>query len=587
MQQTLKHKNSVLLKGFFPYCKKYWKILCLDLFCASLTTLCELALPLIVKDITDTGIKNPASLTLLKILTVVVFYLFLRFIDAAASYYMASGGHVMGAKIEMDMRNNLFSHLQALPCSFYDNAKIGQLMSRITTDLFEISEFAHHLPEEIFITLIKIAVSFTIFATMNIWMALVVFTVLPIMFLITRHSRLNMKNAFKEQRNQIGEINARTEDSLLGIRVVKSFANEAVEKEKFDEGTNLFLKIKRRSYRFMASFHTSMRLFDGIMYIIVVAVGAVFMSKKMTTPGDFSASLLLVSTLLGSIRRIVDFSEQFYQGMTALDRFTEIMDEVTESKDAENAAPIESVHGEIEFRNVSFAYPGTTKTILENLNLHIQPGENVAIVGPSGGGKTTLCNLIPRFYEVLEGEILLDGRNIKEITLHSLRSHIGVVQQDVYMFSGTVFENIAYGKQDATREEVKEAAVKSGAHDFIMQLPDGYDTYVGERGVKLSGGQKQRISIARVFLKNPPILILDEATSSLDNENERIVQQSLELLAKGRTTLTIAHRLTTIRNAGEILVLTEDGIAEQGSHKALIAKKGIYSDMYRMYSMDV
>ncbi len=586
MQLELKHKNSELLKRFFPYCKKYWGLLVIDLFCASLTTVCELVLPLIVKNITDSGVQDPASLTLHRILTVVAFYLLLRGVDAAASYYMASGGHVMGAKIETDMRNGLFSHLQALSYSFYDNTKIGQLMSRITTDLFDISEFSHHLPEEVFITAIKITVGFAIFASMNIWLALIIFTVLPVMYLITRRVRLLMKTTFKESRNQIGEINARTEDSLLGIRVVKSFANEGVEKEKFDEGTQKFLKIKRKSYRYMANFHTTMRLFDGVMYIIVVAIGAGFMAKKITTPGDFSASLLLVATLLGSIRRIVDFSEQFYQGITALDRFAEIMDEIPESKDSENARPIDNVMGEIEFKNVSFSYPGTTKTVLENLNLHIQPGENVAIVGPSGGGKTTLCNLIPRFYEVIEGEILLDGKNIKDITLYSLRSHIGVVQQDVYMFSGTVYENIAYGRQNASIEDVKDAAVKSGAHEFIEQLPDGYETYVGERGVKLSGGQKQRISIARVFLKDPPILILDEATSSLDNESERIVQKSLERLAKGRTTLTVAHRLTTIRNAGEILVLTEDGIAEQGSHKALIEKKGIYYELYNMYSID-
>ncbi len=558
----------------------------IDLFCASLTTVCDLVLPLIVRNLTDAGVSDIASLTIKRILSVTVFYIFLRCIDGAASYYMASGGHVMGAKIETDMRNNLFSHLQSLSYSFYDNTKIGQLMSRITSDLFDISEFAHHLPEEVFITFIKITVGFAIFASMNIWLALIIFTVLPVMYFFTRHSRLHMKNTFKEARNQLGEINARTEDSLLGIRVVKSFANEDVEKEKFDVGAKKFLKIKRKSYRYMANFNTTMRMFDGVMYMIVVAIGAIFMGKKITTPGDFTASLLLVSTLLGSIRRIVDFSEQFYQGISALDRFAEIMDEIPENEDSDRARDIEKVDGEIEFKNVSFTYPGTTKSVLEKLNMHIHTGENIAIVGPSGGGKTTLCNLIPRFYDVAEGEILLDGKNIKDITLSSLRSNIGVVQQDVYMFSGTVYENISYGKQDATPEEVKDAAVKAGAHDFIEQLPDGYETFVGERGVKLSGGQKQRISIARVFLKNPPILILDEATSSLDNESERIVQRSLERLAAGRTTLTIAHRLTTIRNAGEILVLTEDGIAEQGSHKALIAKKGIYYELYNMYSID-
>lgn len=586
MPQTLKHSNTELLKLFFPYAKKYKGLLALDLFCASLTTICELILPLIVRNITDAGINDVASLTIRRIGSITAFYLFLRCIDAAANYFMASGGHIMGAKIETDMRNDLFSHLQTLSYSFYDNTKVGQLMSRVTTDLFDISEFAHHLPEELFITIIKITVSFVIFASMNIWLALTVFAVLPVMYMLTRTTRRKMKDAFKEARNQLGEINAVTEDSLLGIRVVKSFANEEAEKDKFEIGTRKFLSIKRNSYKYMAGFHTTMRMFDGVMYILIVAVGAVFMSKGLTTPGDFAASLLLVATLLGSIRRVADFSEQFYQGTTALDRFAEVMDEIPDVKDNENATPLEEAQGEIEFKNVSFTYPSTSKPVLENLNLHIPPGGNVAIVGPSGGGKTTLCNLIPRFYDVSQGEILLDGRNIKDITLKSLRSHIGVVQQDVYLFSGTVYDNIAYGRQNATRQDVEAAAVKAGANDFIMQLPDGYETYVGERGTKLSGGQKQRISIARVFLKDPPILLLDEATSSLDNESERIVQQSLERLAKGRTTLTIAHRLTTIRNANEILVLTEDGIAEQGSHKLLIAKKGLYCELYNMYSVD-
>lgn len=586
MSQELKHKNTELLRLFYPYCKKYKGMLVLDLFCASLTTVCELALPLIVRNITDAGIENAASLTVKRIALIAAFYLFLRCIDAAASYYMASGGHVLGAKIETDMRNNLFSHLQTLSYSFYDNTKIGQLMSRVTTDLFDISEFAHHLPEEVFITVIKITVSFAIFASMNIWLALTVFIVLPGMFMLTRHTRLKMKSAFKEARTQLGEINAVTEDSLLGIRVVQSFANEELEQEKFELGTRRFLTIKRNTYKYMAGFHTTMRMFDGVMYILIVAVGAFFMGKGITTPGDFAASLLLVATLLGSIRRIVEFSEQFYRGTSALDRFAEIIDEIPDVKDSENAQPHDGAQGEIEFKNVSFTYPGTTRPVLENLNLHIPVGGNVAIVGPSGGGKTTLCNLIPRFYDVIAGEVLLDGKNIKEITLNSLRSHIGVVQQDVYLFSGTIYDNIAYGRQNAAREDVEAAAVKAGAHEFIMQLPDGYETDIGERGVKLSGGQKQRISIARVFLKDPPILLLDEATSSLDNESERIVQKSLERLAKGRTTLTIAHRLTTIRNANEILVLTEEGIAEQGSHKDLIARNGLYSELYNMYSVD-
>ncbi|NLP48090.1 MAG: ABC transporter ATP-binding protein [Clostridiales bacterium] len=586
MSNKLKHKNTDLMRIFFPYLMKHKGLLALDLVCASLTTVTELILPLIVKNITDTAITDAALLTVRKVSSLTLIYLALRAVDAAASYFMASGGHIMGAKIETEMRNDLFAHLQSLSYSFYDNTKIGQLMSRVTTDLFDISEFSHHFPEEVFITTIKLIVSFIIFATMNIKLALLIFSVMPFMFIVTKNMRRKMKQTFKDARHQLGEINAGTEDSLLGIRVVKSFANEHVEMEKFGRGTEKFLDIKRRNYRNMANFHTTMRIFDGIMYILIVVAGARSMAKGLTTPGDFTASLLLVSTLLTSIRRVADFSEQFYQGASALDRFAEIMDEIPEVRDAEDAVELLEAKGEIEFKAVSFAYPGTDKKVLDNLNLHIPVGGNVAIVGPSGAGKTTVCNLIPRFYEVNEGEILLDGVNIKKYTSRSLRSHIGVVQQDVYLFSGSVYDNISYGKQDADRREVEEAARKAGAHEFISQLPEGYDTYIGERGVKLSGGQKQRISIARVFLKNPPILILDEATSSLDNESERLVQKSLELLTEGRTTLTIAHRLTTIKNANEILVLTEDGIAEQGNHKELFEKDGIYRDLYNMYTFD-
>lgn len=572
------------MKRFFPFFKKYTHLLVFDLFCASLTTICELALPKIVGVITDTAISDLSALSVTRILQIALFYIFLRCIDAAANFYMTSGGHVMGTKIETDMRNALFEHLQHLSFSFYDNTKIGQLMARITSDLFDVTEFAHHFPEELFITFIKITVGFIMFASMDIRLALLVFSVLPVMIFITRKSRKKMKATFKETRHQIGEINAQIEDSLLGIRVVKSFANEEVEEKKFRQGAGKYFRLKKKGYRYMGVFHTTVRLFDGIMYIVVVSAGAIFMMNGNITPGDFSASLLLISTLLGSIRRIVEFSEQVSMGLTGIERFCEIMDELPEIADNENALSIENVRGEIEFKDVSFKYSGTDKFIFENLSLKIQPGENIAIVGPSGGGKTTLCNLIPRFYEATCGAVLLDGINIKDITLNSLRSNIGVVQQDVYLFSGSVRENIAYGCPEASEEDIIAAAKKAGAHEFISALPDGYNTYVGERGVKLSGGQKQRISIARVFLKNPPILILDEATSSLDNESERLVQQSLERLAVGRTTITIAHRLTTIRNATEILVLTDDGISEQGSHRELINQNGIYAELYNFHS---
>jgi ATP-binding cassette, subfamily B, bacterial len=496
---------------------------------------------------------------------------------------MANVGHMMGAKIETDMRKDLFSHLQNLSYSYYDNTKIGQIMARITSDLFDVTEFAHHGPEEYFIAALKIGVAFGILANTDIVLTLIIFSLIPIMLVSSMSFNSKMRRAFKKSRNQIGELNAQVEDSLLGVRVVKSFANEDVEEEKFRKGNEGFLNIKKEAYRYMAGFHSTIRLIDGIMYIVVVIVGAIFMVYGRITPPDFVAYLLYVSLLLTSIRRIVEFTEQFQRGMTGIERFIEIMDAPVEIDDAEDALPLGEVKGEIRFDHVNFKYSDNNKNVLSNIDLLVKAGENVALVGPSGSGKTTLCNLIPRFYDVTAGKVLVDGQDIKGVTIQSLRSQIGMVQQDVYLFSGSVYENIAYGKPGAPREEVIEAAKNAGAHQFILDLPEGYDTYVGERGVKLSGGQKQRISIARVFLKNPPILILDEATSALDNESELIVQQSLEKLAKGRTTFTIAHRLTTIKNATIILVLTENGIEEQGTHEELLKKQGVYSKLYRMY----
>lgn len=565
-----------LIKRFAPYFKKYRGILALDLFCAALTTVCELTLPLIIRYITDKGMNDLASLTVQIILTLGAFYLILRIIDAAANYYMASIGHVMGARIETDMRKDLFAHLQKLSYSYYDDTKIGQIMARITSDLFDVTEFAHHCPEEFFIAALKIGVAFSILGFVDIWLTLIIFSIIPIMLLCTMHYNKKMRKAFKDSRHQIGELNSQVEDSLLGVRVVKSFANEEIEEEKFRQGNHGFLKIKKEMYRYMAGFQTTTRIFDGIMYIAVIVAGSLFLIHHKITPGDFIAYLLYVTTLLTSIRRIVEFTEQFQRGMTGIERFTEIIDAPVEVVDAPDAVELSDVSGNIQFSHVSFSYEDDHANILSDINLKIKAGENIALVGPSGSGKTTLCNLIPRFYDVTAGQILIDGQDIKKITMHSLRSLIGVVQQDVYLFSGSVYENIEYGRPGASREAIITAAGQAGAHEFISQLPEGYDTYVGERGVKLSGGQKQRISIARVFLKNPPILILDEATSALDNESERIVQQSLEKLAHGRTTLTIAHRLTTIRNASVILVLTEEGIAEQGNHHELMAKQGIY-----------
>lgn len=584
-------KKKSTLGKFLPYYKPHLPVMISDLFCAGLTTVCELMLPLIVRRITGAATEDIASLTLELILTCGIGYLILRIIDTAANYYMTTVGHIMGTKIETDMRHDLFAHLQKLSFSYYDNAKIGTLMSRITTDLFDVTEFAHHCPEEFFIAGIKIVCSFIILCTMSVPLTLIIFSVIPIMIAVLIFFRFRMKKNFAESRKHIGELNSQVEDSLLGIRVVKSFAREELEQDKFDKGNEKFLKLKTERYKIMGGFTSSTRLFDGIMYIVVVAVGALFMLLPASNPAsitaaDYVAYLMFVTTLLTSIRRIVEFAEQFQQGMSGIERFQEIMDTDPEIVDAPNAVKLENVVGHVEFKNVSFHYDSGDRNVLTALDLKVKAGESIALVGPSGGGKTTLCSLIPRFYDVSSGNILIDGTDIRSVTINSLRDNVGVVAQDVYLFSGSVRENIAYGKIGASDEEIIEAAKLAGAHDFISSLPEGYNTYVGERGVKLSGGQKQRISIARLFLKNPPILILDEATSALDNESEKLVQESLEKLAHGRTTFTIAHRLTTIKNADRILVLTENGIEESGTHAELISKGGIYSELYRLYSSE-
>ena len=577
-------KNQGLIRRFAPYYRKYWKIVVFDLFCAALTTICELVLPLIATSITRRATTDLASLTIAFVLKLGGLYLVLRAIDAAANYYMQSVGHIMGSHIETDMRTDLFSHLQKLSFNYYSETKVGQIMSRMTSDLFEVTEFSHHCPEEFFIAGIKIVVSFIILCGMNVPLTLCMFAVLPMMLIATRYFNKQMRRVFKERNKQVGEINAQVEDSLLGIRVVKSFANEAIEEEKFDKGNKKFLEIKKRSYECMAAFATSNRIFDGLMYIIVVIIGALQIREGRLTAAEFTAYLLYANMLLNSIRRIVEFTEQFQRGMTGIERFFEIMDVPCEIADSPDAKPLGEVKGAVSFEDVGFHYGDNDHDVLHHLNLQVRAGESVALVGPSGSGKTTLCNLIPRFYDVTEGRIRIDGKNIKDVTLQSLRNAVGMVQQEVYLFSGSVYDNIVYGKPGASKEEVIAAAKMAGAHDFISALPDGYDTFVGERGVKLSGGQKQRISIARVFLKNPPILILDEATSALDNESERLVQQSLEKLAKGRTVFTIAHRLTTIRGADTIWVLTDKGVEEQGSHSELMKKGGLYAHLYEMYT---
>ena len=577
-------KTVKLIKRFIPYYKPYVGIMVIDLLCAALTTICELVLPMIVREITDRATNEIEKLTIGFVLFVGAGYLILRLIDTAANYFMATFGHIMGTKIETDMRRDMFSHLQRQSFSFYDNTKVGTIMSRITSDLFDVTEFAHHCPEEFFIAGIKIVAAFIILCTINVPLTLIIFAIIPPMILVLRIFNRKMKEGFRQSRKQVGELNASVEDSLLGIRVVQSFANENIENQKFEVGNKGFLDIKSKVYTYMGGFHSCTRFFDGLMYIVVVVVGALFIKGKQITAADLVAYLLFVSTLLTSIRRIVEFTEQFQRGMTGIERFAEIVDSepvITDSADAED---ITDVRGNIEFSDVTFRYSEENEEVLNHIDISIKQGENIALVGPSGGGKTTICSLIPRFYDIDSGCIRIDGRDIRNITLSSLRSNIGIVQQDVYLFSGSVYQNIEYGCPGASKEQVYEAARLAGADEFIRNLPDGYDTYVGERGVKLSGGQKQRISIARVFLKNPPILILDEATSALDNESEYLVQKSLERLAKGRTTLTIAHRLTTIKNADRIIVLTKDGIAEQGIHKQLLENGGLYSQLYSSYS---
>lgn len=575
-----KYSAGELLKRFLPYYKKYWKIVVIDLLCAGLTTVCEMILPMMIRYITNMGISNLEALSVEIILRIGVLYLVLRIMDGMANFYMAYTGHVMGTKIETDMRRDAYGHLQSLSDTYYSNTKVGQIMGRITNDLFDVTEFSHHCPEEFFIAGIKAVFSFVILSGISVWLTLLLFLVVPVMVVVCVRINLRLRAAFRQQRVQIGELNARIEDSLLGQKVVKAFTNEEKEKEKFEEDNGNFFLIKKETYRYMAAFQTTTRAFDGLMYLVVIVAGGIFMLKGMILPGDLVAYVMYVSTLIATIRRIIEFAEQFQRGMTGIERFVEIMDSEIEIFDEPDAVPCRDVKGDIVLKNVSFAYPDDHNTVFRNLNLEIHAGEKIAIVGPSGGGKTTLCNLIPRFYNIDEGEIILDGNNIRHYTLRSLRRNIGMVQQDVYLFSGTVYENIAYGRENATRQEVTEAAKRAGAHEFIMGLKDGYDTYVGERGVKLSGGQKQRISIARVFLKNPPILILDEATSALDNESEFQVAKSLEALARGRTTITIAHRLSSIRNSDRILVLTEEGIVEEGTHESLLALGGIYHHFY-------
>ena len=575
------YSSSELIRRFWPYLRRYRTLLALDLCFAALTTLCDIVLPMIMRRLTNAATGAAEPLTAEIVLRLAAVYVLLRLVDAGASFFMQSQGHIMGVRIETDMRTDAFSHLQRLSDAYYANTKIGQIMGRITNDLFDVTEFSHHCPEEFFIAGIKLAASFVILCGTSPLLTALVFACLPLMLFVSVKLNTWLRRAQKAQRVQIGELNAAIEDSLLGQKVVKAFTGERTEEEKFNRGNQEFRRIKTRWYYAMATYGTSNRMFDGLMYTVVILGGGLFLVHGVIGAGDLVAYILYVSTLIATIRRIVDYAEQFQRGMTGIERFMEILDAPVDIQDAPDAVPLEVTEGRIAFQDVSFEYPDDHNRVLRHLSLTIRPGENIALVGPSGGGKTTLCHLVPRFYDVTGGRILIDGQDIRGVTLESLRRAVGIVQQDVYLFSGTVRDNIAYGREHATDAEIREAARMAGAEEFILQLPRGYDSYIGERGVKLSGGQKQRLSIARVFLKNPKILLLDEATSALDNESEILVSRSLDRLAHGRTTLTIAHRLTTIRGADRILVLGRQGIEEEGTHEELLARKGLY---YRLWN---
>lgn len=576
-----KRKKGMLKKWFFPYFKKHKAVLALDLFCATLTTLCEIVLPMLVREITSIATTDISKLTLELILSLAAIYAVLKLVDMAAGYYMIYIGHGMGVKIEKDMREDMFAHLLTAPFSYFDSTKVGQLMSRITSDLFDVVEFAHHCPEEFLIAAIKIIASFVILAAINPILTIATFIFIPLIFYGTMYFRRRMRAVFKQRRVIAGEVNAQTETSLLGIRVVKSFSNEEKEREKFNLRSEEFANVQKASYKYMARLNSVVRMFDGLMYIVMIILGGYFLMTGKITAADMTAYLLYIGMLIAAIKRIVEFTEQFEKGMTGIERFAEVMEVPSEPGYNANEK-LENVKGDINFENVTFSYEEEKGNVLANLNLNVKRGENIAIVGPSGGGKTTLCSLLSRFYELKQGKITIDGKDISNISLAYLRQAIGVVQQDVYLFSGTVMDNILYGSKNATRQQAIESAKRSGAHEFITKLPQGYDTYIGERGVMLSGGQKQRISIARIFVKNPPIIVLDEATSALDNESEEYIKRSLSALTKGRTTFTVAHRLSTIRNADRIIVLTDKGIEQQGTHSELIAQGGIYKKLYEL-----
>lgn len=578
----MQEKKYFKWNEFLSYYKPFKGIFAADMFFAFLGAATTLVIPLIVRYITGTVVNMPKSEILHTILVLGAVMTLLVLIQCFSNYFIGNYGHVMGAKIEYNMRKEIFEHYQKLSFSFYDNQKVGQLMSRITNDLFDITELLHHGPEDVVISFIKFIGTLIILVMVNVRLAVAAFVLIPVMFVYAYLLNKKMKRAFKRNREKVAEINASIEDNLSGIRVVKSFANEEVEEEKFMAGNQGFLDSKKNSYFYMGQYHAGLTAFITMITVLVIVVGAVFLTNGSLNAPDLITFLLYINNFTEPVQKLINFTEQFQNGISGYERFREILAIEPEIKEAEHPVEAEEIQGNVKFDDVGFRYEEDQEKVLSHVSLQVDAGEYVALVGSSGAGKTTLCSLIPRFYEVTFGAIYVDGVDVRDYSLKSLRQNIGVVQQDVYLFAGTVIDNIRYGKPGASKDEIIAAAKNANAHEFIMNLPEGYETNIGQRGVKLSGGQKQRLSIARVFLKNPPILIFDEATSALDNESEKVVQESLEKLAKNRTTFVIAHRLSTIRNAGRILVLTEEGIEEQGTHEELMAKEGVYYNLYTL-----
>lgn len=570
------------LKKFIPYYSPYKAVFVLDLICAAMISLIDLAYPQILRTMTKTVFAGKSSAILQVLLPIGVAMLIMYIVQALCKYYVSYQGHMMGANMERDMRQQLFDHYEKLSFSYYDQNNSGQMMSKLVSDLFDISEMAHHGPENLFISLIKIIGSFVFLFVINRWLAIPLLVLVFFMILFSYSQNRRMQATFMDNRQKIGDINSSLQDTLAGIRVVQSFANEEIERDKFRHSNENFLHSKDANYRCMGSFMSGNLFFQGLMYLVTLVFGGWLIAKGQIETADLAMYALYIGIFISPIQILVELTEMMQKGLSGFRRFLAVVETEPDIVDAEDAKPLENVKGTVEYKDVSFHYSDDDTLVLSDVSFRIDAGKSIALVGPSGSGKTTICSLLPRFYDVTGGSIRIDGKDIRSLSLESLRNNIGLVQQDVYLFCGSIKDNISYGKPGASIEEIIDAAKKANIHDFIMSLPDGYDSYVGERGTRLSGGQKQRISIARVFLKNPPILILDEATSALDNESERWIQHSLEELAKNRTTITIAHRLSTIRNADEILVVADTGIAERGAHEELLAANGIYAHYNEM-----